>query len=205
MRLRDQLIGAVLLLGATYAGVHRIAEAKNETTVGGAVFRLDDARPAETAAFQAVLAQVARMGDAALAQRLEALRQEGEVWVAPKLGPERWAVFVESLRLVRRIYVRREALLDPVAHLYRVPRPDVPPGHQRAHAWISLAGALRHELAHRDGLLDEAAAYEAEIEWYERLRASPFLASLVPEEREAWEWGIDSAILSARKARGLSA
>jgi hypothetical protein len=118
MRLRDQLIGAGLLIGATGFGLYRIAEAKNETTVGGAVFRLDDARVPE-------------------------------LWVAPKLGPDRWAVFVESLRLVRRIYVRREALLDPVAHLYRVPRADIP-------------------------------------------------------KREAWEWGIDSAILSAQKARDIA-
>jgi hypothetical protein len=201
MRLRDQLIGAVLLIGATWFGLHRIAEAKNETTVGGAVFRLDDARVPEREAFRAVLAWLRKVGDGAHADRLEGLRQDGEIWVAPKLGPERWAVFVESLRLVRRIYVRREALLDPVAHLYRVPRPEIPASHQRAHAWISLAGALRHELAHRDGLIEEAPAYQAEIEWYEQLRRSPFFASLQDEEREAWEWGIDSAILSAQKAR----
>jgi hypothetical protein len=109
-------------------------------------------------------------------------------------------VFVDSLGLVKRIYVRREALLDPVAHLYRVPRPEVPASHQRAHARINLAGALRHELAHLDGLIEEVPAYQAEIEWYEQLRSSPFLASLQGEEREAWEWGIDSAILSAQKA-----
>jgi hypothetical protein len=156
------------------------------------------------AAFQAVRARVSKMGDGALAERLERLRQDGEIWVAPNLGPERWAVFAESLRLVRRIYVRQEALLDPVAHLYRLPRPEIPPGHKRAHAWISLAGALRHELAHRDGLIDEAPAYQVEIEWYEQLRASPFVTSLKGEEREAWDWGIDSAILSAQKARDIA-
>src|ERR1700687_5491131 len=64
------------------------------------------------------------------------LRARGEVWIAPHLGPERWAVFVTALGLTRRIYVRREALLDPVAHLYRAPRPDIPPEYQSAHAWI---------------------------------------------------------------------
>jgi len=204
VRLRDQLIGAVLLITATWFGLQRIAEAKNETTVGGAVYRLDGSRSQEMAAFQVVRAEITQMGDPALADRLEGLRQDGEIWVAPKLGPDRWAVFVDSLRLVRRIYVRREALLDPVAHLYRVPRPDIPPRHQRAHAWISLAGALRHELAHRDGLIDEAPAYQVEIEWYEQLRRSPFMDSLHAEERAAWEWGIDSAILSARKARVIA-
>ncbi len=205
MRARDQLIGAVLLVGATGLGLYRIAEAKNETTAGGAVFRLDESRPLEMAAFGVVRAEITQMGDPALAERLEQLRRDGEIWVAPKLGPGHWAVFVESLRLVRRIYVRQQALLDPVAHLYRVPRPDIPPRHQQAHAWINLAGALRHELAHRDGATEEAPAYDAEIAWYEQLRRSPFLASLQGEEREAWEWGIDSAILSAQKARDIAA
>jgi len=205
VRARDQLIGAVLLVGATGLGLYRIAEAKNETTAGGAVFRLDESRPLEMAAFGVVRAEITQMGDPALAERLEQLRRDGEIWVAPKLGPGHWAVFVESLRLVRRIYVRQQALLDPVAHLYRVPRPDIPPRHQQAHAWINLAGALRHELAHRDGATEEAPAYDAEIAWYEQLRRSPFLASLQGEEREAWEWGIDSAILSAQKARDIAA
>jgi hypothetical protein len=203
MRLRDQLIGAVLLTAATYFGLYRIAEAKNETTVGGGVFRLDDHRQDETTAFRIVLAQITKMGDPALADRLERLRRDGEIWVAPRMGPERWAAFVDTLKLVRRIYVRRAALLDPVAHLYAVPRPEIPVGYQRAHAWISLAGAMRHELAHRDGATEEGPAYDAEVAWYEQLRSSPFLPSLPDEERAAWEWGIDSAILSARKARQI--
>ena len=205
MRLRDQLIGAFVLIGATGFGLYRIAEAKSETTVGGAVFRLDESWPQEMSAFQVVRGEIAEMGDAALAERLEALRRNGEIWVAPRLGPERWAVFVDTLGLVRRIYVRRVALLDPLAHLYGRPRPDIPLGYQRAHAWISLAGALRHELAHRDGLIEEGPAYDAEIEWYDQLRRSPFLSSLEGEERAAWEWGIESAILSARKARAIAA
>lgn len=186
---------------ATYFGLYRIAEAKNETTVGGGVFRLDEPRTEDMEAFRVVLAQIETMGDRPLAQRLESLRRDGEIWVAPRMGPERWAVFVETLRLVRRIYVRRVALLDPLAHLYGAPRPDIPLDYQRAHAWISLAGALRHELAHRDGATEEPPAYQAEIEWYENLRRSPFVASLQGEDRLAWEWGIESAILSARKAR----
>jgi hypothetical protein len=205
VRARDQLIGAVLLIGATGFGLYRIGQAKNETAVGGAVFRLDEPWPQEMAAFQVVRAEIAEMGDPALAERLEALRRDGEIWVAPKMGRERWAVFVDTFHLVRRIYVRRLALLDPLAHLYGRPRPDIPLTYQRAHAWISLAGALRHELAHRDGAIEEGAAYEAEIGWYEQLRRSPFLASLEGDERAAWEWGIDSAILSAQKARAISA
>jgi len=200
VRLRDQLIGAVLLIVATWFGLHRIAEAKNETTVGGGVFRLDESRPEDMEAFRVVLAQITKMGDPGLADRLERLRGDGEIWVAPKMGPDRWAVFVDTLELVRRIYVRRVALLDPMAHLYGVPRPDIPLPYQNAHAWIGLAGALRHELAHHDGATEELPAFQAEIAWYESLRRSPFLASLQGEDRLAWEWGIESAILSARKA-----
>jgi hypothetical protein len=169
--------------------------------VGGEVKPLDAQRPAELEAFQRLRGRIARMGDAGLADRLERLREAREIWVAPRLGPERWAVFVEALSLVKRIYLRREALLDPVAHLYRTDRPDIPRAYQEAHAWFGLAGALRHELAHRDGVRDEAAAYDAELAWYETVRQAAPLSRLGDEERRAWEWGLESAVLSARKAR----
>ena len=189
---------------ATYFALVRIAEAKSETAVGGEVAPLDTHRRAEFAAFEELRARIVRLGDPALAQRLERLRADGEIWVAPRLGPERWAVFVDSLSLVKRIYLRREALLDPVAHLYRTPRPDIPRPHQEAHAWIGLAGALRHELAHRDGIHDEGGAYDAELAWYDTLRQAPLLEGAGAEERRAWEWGLESAVLSARKARAAA-
>ena len=158
-------------------------------------------RREELEAFEDLRSRIAGMGDAALADRLERLREAREIWVAPRLGPERWAVFVEALSLVKRIYLRREALLDPVAHLYRTPRPDIPRAYQEAHAWLGLAGALRHELAHRDGMRDEAAAYDAELAWYETVRQAAPLTRMGDEERRAWEWGLESAVLSARKAR----
>jgi len=158
-------------------------------------------RREELEAFEDLRSRIAGMGDAALADRLERLREAREIWVAPRLGPERWAVFVEALSLVKRIYLRREALLDPVAHLYRTPRPDIPRAYQEAHARLGLAGALRHELAHRDGMRDEAAAYDAELAWYETVRQAAPLTRMGDEERRAWEWGLDAAVLSARKAR----
>jgi len=158
-------------------------------------------RREELEAFEDLRSRIAGMGDAALADRLERLREAREIWVAPRLGPERWAVFVEALSLVKRIYLRREALLDPVAHLYRTPRPDIPRAYQEAHARLGLAGALRHELAHRDGVRDEGAAYDAELAWYETVRQAAPLTRMRDEERRAWEWGLDAAVLSARKAR----
>jgi hypothetical protein len=182
----------------------RIAEAKSENAVGGEVAPLDGRRSADLEAFQELRARIVRLGDAALAERLERLRADGEIWVAPRLGPERWAVFVDALSLVKRIYLRREALLDPVAHLYRTPRPDIPRPYREAHAWIGLAGALRHELAHRDGVHDEGQAYDAELAWYDTLRQAPLLERAGAEERRAWEWGLESAVLSARKARAAA-
>ena len=161
-------------------------------------------RREELEAFEDLRSRIAGMGDAALADRLERLREAREIWVAPRLGPERWAVFVEALSLVKRIYLRREALLDPVAHLYRTPRPDIPRAYQEAHARLGLAGALRHELAHRDGMRDEAAAYDAELAWYETVRQAAPLTRMRDEERRAWEWGLDAAVLSARKARAAA-
>ena len=198
--MRSQIVAAIVLAAATYGVLLRIAEAKIETAVGGGTFPLDDKRPSEVAAFQRLRTSVADIGDPALADRLEKLRQDGAIWVAPSLGPGRWAVFVESLRLVRRIYVRRLALLDPRAHHYPVPSAEVPEDNQRTFAWISLAGALRHELAHYDGMIEERDAYAAEIAWYEGLRASPWFASLEGERRRVFAWSLESAVLTARTA-----
>ena len=205
MRIRSQFLVAVVLVAATYFALVRIADAKSDAAVGGGGFALDEGHRRELEAFQRLRFHLGGMGEGALADRLESLRGQGTVWVAPNLGPERWAVFVESLSLARRIYVRREALLDPVAHLYRAPRPDIPRPFQDAHAVASLAGALRHELAHRDGLRREEDAYATELRWYEHVRHSTFLDGLAAEERRAWEWGIESAVLSARKARDIAA
>ena len=201
MRARDQVALAAVLAVATYFALRHVAEAKSEAAVGGGVFRPDEHHRAEAEALDRLRAQLVKMGDADLAHRLDVLRESGCLWIATGLGPERWAVFVTALGLSRRIYVRREALLDPVAHLYRAPRPDIPPDYQYAHAWTSLAGALRHEVAHFDGVREEAPAYDAELGWYEARRRAGFLDTLSAEERRAWEWGIESAILSARKAR----
>jgi hypothetical protein len=202
---RNQILAAVLLAGATYGSVLRIAEAKNETAVGGGAFPLDDKRHGELAAFQRLRTSLADMGDRPLADRLDGLQQDGTIWIAPSLGPDRWAVFAESLGLVRRIYVRRVALLDPRAHLYPVARAGIPDANQSTFACISLAGALRHELAHYDGLMEEADAYVAEIAWYEGLRASPWFASLEGDKREVFDWALQSAVLTARSASGKAA
>ena len=201
MRLQHQLLVGVLLAAATYFALLRIAEAKNEAAVGGRAFPVAPPHSAEIESFAVLRGRLEQMGQGDLAGRLEALRARDQLWAAPALGPERWAVFVESLSLVRRIYVRQAALRDPVSHLYPRPPEGIPPAYQAAFASLSLAGALRHELAHHDGVHEEARAYAIEIAWYEAVRGSGFLDRLQRDERRAWEWAIESALLSVNKAR----
>lgn len=200
MRGRDQLIGSVALAVVTYFGILRIAEAKCDRAVGSRGVRLNEAQRDELAAFQRLQIELVRIGQGGFADRLEQLRQKDELWVAPGLGPDRWAAYVEALGLVRRIYIRRVALLDPRAHLYPQGATAVPVDFQTVFAWLSLGGAMRHELAHRDGALEEALAYQQELDWYVEIRRSAFLAARQGDERAAWDWAIESAILSARRA-----
>jgi hypothetical protein len=204
VRAREQLIGAAILLAATYYGVLQIAEAKCDAAVGSQALSLDDKHPEDLAAFRRLQAQLAVLGQGALAGRLEQLRRKGDLRVAPGMGPERWAAYVESLGLVHRIYVRRVALLNPLAHLYPHGAEAVRGRYQLAFAWLSLGGAMRHELAHYEGATAEAEAYREERAWYKQVGESEFFAGLEGEERAAWVWGLESAIsseeMAARKA-----
>lgn len=203
MRAGSQIVAAALLAAATYGVLVGIAEAKVDAAVGGGAFPLDDRRVPEREAFERIRARLEEIGEGRFSDRLEALRVERVLWVAPSLGPDRWAVFAESLRLVRRVYVRQKALLDPRAHLYPSPS-AVPDAHQRAFAWISLAGALRHELAHHEGMIEEHEAYATEMAWYEGVRASPWFAALRGEDLRMFDWALQSAVLTARSASARS-
>ena len=200
MRAWQTLLGAFALGVVTYFAVLRIAESKNEAAVGRDTYSLASGHARERDAFEALRAKLEQLGQGDLAARLERLRLDNQLWVAPSLGSERWAVFVRSLGLVRRVYIREAALLDPSAHLYEHGTREGSELQQEAFAWLSLGGALRHELAHYDGALDEATAYEQELAWYGAVRQSTFLASADAQTRRTWEWALESAELSARKA-----
>jgi hypothetical protein len=195
-----QLVGALVLVLATWFGIKGIAEAKSEAAVGSSVFVLDGSQSHPLAAFQSLSARLTAMGETAFADRLEALRSRGEVWIAPRLDNGHWALFVRALWL-RRVYIRERALIDPTAHLNESRPIRAPRAFQQTFGFVSLAGALWHELAHRDGIVDEADAYAREIAWYEGLRASLWFEGLSAEERREWEWALESAVASAQKAR----
>src|SRR5262245_24137525 len=114
MRARDQLIGAVLLTAVVGYGLLRIAEAKSDAQVGGEGIRLDESTPEDFAALRRLESELESMGQITLRERIEKLRTDKELWVAPRMTPTRWAAYVESLGAVRRVYVRQIALRDPI-------------------------------------------------------------------------------------------
>lgn len=201
--LRPQLLLGALLLLVTGVGIYRIAEARNEAAVGGRVVRIEPSRPDAMAAFARTLDAIEGLGRPELAERLREVQGKGGLWIAPRLGAQQWALYVDTFGLVRRIYVRDVALRSPVAHLFPTPTPAISAEKRQAFADAALAGALFHELQHWDGVDDEAQAYDREIAWLEALRAS-LPSQLTDAERAALEWGIESATLSARKARALA-
>ena len=205
MRARDQLIGALLLGVVTYVGVFRIAQAKSDAEVGGEGVLLDPKQTEDFAALTRLQDELTAMGQGLLRDRIAALSAARELWVAPRLGAERWAAYVESLGLVRRIYIRRIALRDPVRQLYPAGAPDVPPDHLEAFAWLSLAGAMRHEIAHYDGAIEETSAYQVELAWYDEVRRSPFFVEKRDDDQKAWDWALRSAVTSARRAAQTAA
>ncbi|HET7294269.1 MAG TPA: hypothetical protein VFM88_17730 [Vicinamibacteria bacterium] len=201
--LRQQLLLGCVLLLATAVGIRNIAATRNEAAVGGRAHPLEAARADEMAAFARILGVIEGLGRRELAGRLRTLQERGGIWVAPGLGAGHWALYVDTFGLVRRVYLRDVALRSPEAHLYPEADATIPGEKRRAFAGVSLAGALFHELQHWDGVEDESAAYDLEIAWLESLRGS-LPRDLTDPERSALDWGIESAVLSARKARALA-
>ncbi|MEO8358795.1 MAG: hypothetical protein ABI672_02100 [Vicinamibacteria bacterium] len=204
MNALNQAIGATVLAAATYFGILRIAEAKCDEAVGSIGVALDEKQGDDLDAFHRLQAQLAALGQSSFASRLEELRKTKALWVAPELGSDRWAAYVQALGLVKRIYIRRIALRDPRLHLYPHGAADIPAEYQLDFAWLSLGGAMRHELAHYDGALDEAGAYQQELNWYNGIRGSAQITRLEGDRRAAWDFALDSAILSAREAARLA-
>jgi hypothetical protein len=187
----------VAIAASTYYAILRVAEHKADALAGGGTFRLDRSHPEESQAFDALLGQLRRWDQPELAESLLALREQGRLFVAPHLAGERSAIYVDTLGLVRRIYVRPDELL-----FRRLPFPDLdaPDAAQHTFTRIRLAGTLYHELQHYRGLEDERATYDREIAWYRRLREA-VLPGLRGEAARWFEWAVDSARQSAEAAR----
>ena len=197
MRVLGKLAVVVAVLVSTYYAILLVAERKSDALAGGGSFRLDRSHPEDAQAFTALLVQLRRWGQADPADSLRALQEEGRLFVAPRLVGERSAIYVDSLGLVRRIYVRSDEL---VAGKLPFPDLDAPEDAQRTFTRIRLAGTLFHELQHFGGLEDEAATYDREIAWYGRLRDA-VLPGLEGERARWFEWAVDSALESAKAAR----
>lgn len=197
MRTLLKLAVAAAIVASTYFAILRIAEEKANTLAGGATFVLDEQSPAEWQAFGRLLERLRQWGELDLVVTLLRLKERGDLWVAPDLGGDRSAIYVNALDLVTRVYLRRDKL---VPRALPFPDLDVPKSAQRTFDTIRLAGTLFHELQHYEGLEDETATYEREIAWYEGLRART-IEGLAGEERRHFEWAVDSAIETAVAAR----
>jgi hypothetical protein len=188
---------AAAIVTSTYFAIVRVGEEKANALAGGGTFALDARSPDELGAFASLLEQLRRWDEADLAASLEQLQERGELWVAPRLSGQRSAISVHSLRVVSRVFVRREELVSPALPF---PDLDVPEPAQRTYTTIRLAGTLLHELQHHEGQEDEDATYDVEIAWYEHLR-DMMIERLEGEEGRWFEWAVDSAIQSAAAAR----
>jgi hypothetical protein len=157
VRILGKLAVVVAVLASTYYAILRVAGHKADALAGGGTFRLDRSHPEDEEAFAALLGQLRSWGQADLADSLRSLQEEGRLFVAPRLAGERSAIYVDSLGLARRIYVRPDEL---VARKLPFPDLDAPEDAQRTFTRIRLAGTLFHELQHYGGLEDEAATYD---------------------------------------------
>jgi len=201
LRILLKLALAAAIVVSTYYAIVRVAEEKANALAGGQTFVLDRESREEWAALAALRERLREWDEADLAVALLRLQESGDLWVAPGLEGDRSAISVSTLKL-NRIFVRRDEL---VARTLPFPDLDVPEWAQRTFATMRLAGTLFHELQHYEGLDDELATYEREIEWYRGLRGR-MLDRLQGEERRWFEWAVDSAIetatAAAEKAKG---
>lgn len=196
--MRTALLAAVIV-ALTAVAVTTIARRRNEALAGPGLYRLDSGHPRALQAWTALLERQRAVDARHLADRLDALREEGQVWCAPALDPGLRAIFVSTLGLVERVYVAERELLATPAELY--PDLKVPPRHLEEFAWLTLSSTLLHELSHARGVASESGAYAEEIEWLQTLAARPDLRPLDSPERQAWDWARQTAIGNARKAR----
>lgn len=183
---------------STYYAIVRVAEYKADQLAGGGGYLLDHGHPEEMRAFGSLLDRLERWGQPELVRSLVEIQRAGLLWVAPGLAGGRSAIYVNALNLVRRVYVRREELLSR-----RLPFPDLelPDTARRTFAAVNLAGTLLHELQHHEGLQDEGATYDRELEWYRGLRETAFYQGLAGEEKRWFDWAVDSALKSGLAAR----
>jgi len=187
---------AALIVASTWYAIVRVAEEKANALAGGGTYRLDPGTPEDWRAFGALLDRLRQWDEGDLATALLRVQEKGDLRVAPALSEGRSAVYVDALGLATWIFVRQDRL---VPRGLPFPELEAPEEAQITFSAIRLAGTLYHELQHYDGLEDEGATYDREIEWYLELRER-VLGRLEGEERHWFEWAVDSAIETAAAA-----
>ncbi len=191
MKQAGRILVALLIGLGTYLIVLKISQVKNERLAGDDAYQLDASHKAESDGFDAMLEQLRELGKPELADRLFQLQYRGRIWVVPALRGNRWAVYVNTLNMVHRIYIEQKALTNPQAHFFSGQSVTASERQKLAFAWINLGGVLYHELQHYDGIYDEATVYEREIAWYRSIEA--------PDA--AYSWAIDRAIWTAKSGK----
>jgi hypothetical protein len=86
MRLLAQLGLAIIIVAATYFAMVRIAEHKADVLAGGETFRLDPSHPGQMRSFDDLIDQLRLWKQADFAESLSALREKGQLWIAPHSG-----------------------------------------------------------------------------------------------------------------------
>jgi hypothetical protein len=192
------VIGIPLVAAVT---IWAIAQRNNQRLAGPATYPLTADHLQEWGAYDELLAELERFGEATLAQRLTVVREQGLIWVAPFMEESQQALYVSSLGLVERIYIAKDALL--VQDL-PFPGDGIPEAWRSTYARLRLGGTLFHELLHLDGELDEGEVYHQEATWYASLSKSAFFGSLEGAAEREYRWAIDSAIASAHRAAEIA-
>ena len=178
----------VVLAAATYGVLLRIAEAKVEASVGGGELSARrDTRPSELAAFQRLRASLAGSASRPLRDRLErAAAGRSDPGRARRSGPTAGPSLPSRCGWCAGSTSAAGAAGPAGPPL----SPPLPPGIPRRQPdarspAISLAGALRHELAHHDGMIRaRPTRYAAEIAVVRgRCARRPWFASLAGQER----------------------
>ncbi len=194
-----RLFIALIVLIATICIVYAIAVTKNQNMAGGDVYKLVYGIQ-EYEKIDTLLKKMSKMGAEEYSSKITDLLKEGKVWIALNLH-DKQGVYINSLNIIKRIYIDKNALMNSVAFFEKLRSIDIAIEYLEAFAELTLVGTILHEYIHYSGIPDENYVYQREIDFYQKLKDSEFYNNLNYEQKEYYNWAIESAIKSAIKAR----